>query len=53
MLMLLPSKTTYFFLRTPTLDEAKVQEMLDFAESLDLNPRGVEYEAGDHTGCWD
>ena len=39
--------------RTPTLPEEKVQEMLDFAYGLDLNPNGVVYMQGNHTGCWD
>merc|ERR1712241_596027 len=38
--------------RTPTMSEKKLQNLLDYADELDLNVDNLDYKTSDQTGCW-
>ena len=42
----------HFISRVPTLDEEKITAMIEYAESLNLNPLDLEYDEVDQNNCW-
>eukprot|EP00095_Tigriopus_kingsejongensis_P003781 maker-scaffold155_size301336-snap-gene-1.5 protein:Tk03781 transcript:maker-scaffold155_size301336-snap-gene-1.5-mRNA-1 annotation:"serine protease inhibitor dipetalogastin precursor" len=43
----------HFMSRTPTMSQEKLEELLAFGASLDLNPNEIVYKPGSQEGCWD
>ena len=41
----------HFVSRTRTMDPDVLQQLVEYAESLGLNPRGIELDFVDHEGC--
>ncbi|KZS14134.1 Uncharacterized protein APZ42_020798 [Daphnia magna] len=42
----------HFMSRTITIEPAKLQSMVDYAEGLGLNPLGIPYLSVQQEGCW-
>jgi len=42
----------HFMSRKPTIEPAKLDEMMQFVADLGLNTHNLEYKVGDQNGCW-
>ncbi|CAL4104896.1 unnamed protein product, partial [Meganyctiphanes norvegica] len=42
----------HFMSRTPSIDDKRLMDLIDFAESLGLNNQNITYKATEQEGCW-
>ncbi len=42
----------HFMSREPTMDEGVLQELVQLANNMGLNPRNLTLEYISHEGCW-